>query len=113
MEIYDPVCGSNGITYPNECNLEIAKCSYLYLSDIYVIHPGVCGVGTTTTTKSKIFESLFYNLYLWFLHPIICSNWHFTCSNVLLKNLCKLSSISLQFSKYFLKIKQFFLKGMS
>ena len=66
MEIYDPVCGSNGITYPNECNLEIAKCSYPYLSDIYVIHPGVCGVGTTTTTtKSKIFDNLFYNLFLY------------------------------------------------
>jgi hypothetical protein len=64
MEIYDPVCGSNGITYPNECYFEIAKCSWSYLSEIFVIHPGVCGsqTTTTTTTKSKIFESLFYNL---------------------------------------------------
>ena len=26
-EIYEPVCGDNGETYPNECQFEIAKCN--------------------------------------------------------------------------------------
>ena len=42
--VYQPVCGSDGNTYPNECNLKVADCK----SDenITVLYLGPCGKGT-------------------------------------------------------------------
>ena len=37
---FDPVCGDNGVTFSNLCNLQIAQC--LHDIDIEVIKHGVC-----------------------------------------------------------------------
>ncbi|XP_063584897.1 four-domain proteases inhibitor-like isoform X2 [Penaeus indicus] len=37
---YDPVCGSDGVTYPNLCNLLAADC--LSENNITLAHPGEC-----------------------------------------------------------------------
>merc|ERR1711962_718912 len=40
-EELDPVCGSNGITYPNACSLKVAVCESN--PDLTVAHKGWCG----------------------------------------------------------------------
>ena len=40
--LYDPVCGSDFVTYSNECYLEIAKCQGN--PDLHVVHSGVCDI---------------------------------------------------------------------
>ena len=40
MEIYDPVCGSDGITYSNACNLEVEQCQEK--PDLIVVSQGEC-----------------------------------------------------------------------
>ena len=40
MHEFDPVCGDNGVTFSNLCNLQIAQC--LHDIDIEVIKHGVC-----------------------------------------------------------------------
>ncbi|MDK2413810.1 Kazal-type serine protease inhibitor family protein, partial [Aphanizomenon sp. 202] len=37
---YDPVCGSDGVTYPNLCDLQLADC--LSDADIALAHQGEC-----------------------------------------------------------------------
>ena len=40
--LYDPVCGSDLVTYSNECYLDIAKCQGN--PDLHVAHTGVCDI---------------------------------------------------------------------
>ena len=37
---YDPVCGDNGVTYSNFCNLKVAQC--VLDKDIFVVKDGLC-----------------------------------------------------------------------
>ena len=37
-----PVCGSDGITYPNPCSLKVAKCKGK--PDLTVAYPGKCEI---------------------------------------------------------------------
>ncbi|XP_071536162.1 ovomucoid-like [Panulirus ornatus] len=55
-EIYDPVCGSDGKTYSNSCELEVASCKQG--GGIYEVHPGPCptgsyGNGTVSSHRSQ------------------------------------------------------------
>merc|ERR1712083_831279 len=42
ITLFDPVCGSDGVTYSNSCNLAFMQC---FNPNLTVLHEGECGTG--------------------------------------------------------------------
>lgn len=65
--IFDPICASDGETYPNECVFKIAACALN--GNLTQLHPGHC-----SEFHCLLYSISFFNFFL--LHRLMCYSVH-------------------------------------
>ena len=81
---FNPICGSNGQTYPNECTLQVESCRSK--TRVTVLKQGQCGRGICSTFQGSPFIRLF--IYT----TLILTISSFFSFKVHISNLCCISS---------------------
>ena len=98
---FNPVCGSNGQTYPNECTLQVESCRSK--TRVTVLKQGQCGRGICSTFQGSPFIRLF--IYT----TLILTISSFFSFKVHISNLCCISSCFGSFTVHLYRIPLLYL----
>ena len=84
--IYSPICGSDGVSYGNTCEMEAASCRQL--KEITLVNQGMCGMYSIVKFIGKKEDYLLYQTLI-ILNTLISSNKKMSDLNATIVTACR------------------------